>query len=200
MRISFGGFESLLKLTRLLAISHRALKSLGNATKSATWKKGDKVPYAALCAMFEANENTTKRLEKTDITRSFFQNVIALSPESLLETVYLCLNKIAPDYDGMELGVGATILMKAVGGATGRSVAALKSSLEEIGDLGQVAQQSRDKQPVMFKPKPLTVPQVFKTLKEIAAISGSKSQEKKVEKIQGMIAACNGNEAKYLIR
>lgn len=180
------------------AAAKQALKSLGK--ESADWKKGEKVPYAALCKMFERNEATTKRLEKIDITRSFFQSVIQLSPESLLETVYLCLNKIAPDYDGLELGVGATILMKAVAGATGRSVPAIKMSLEEIGDLGEVAQQSREKQPTMFKPKPLTVPHVFKTLKEIASFSGQKSQEKKVEKIQGMIAACNGAEAKFLIR
>ncbi|KAI9030313.1 DNA ligase 1-like protein [Hyaloraphidium curvatum] len=180
------------------AAAQQALKSLGSQT--AEWKQGEKVPYAALCRMFEKNEATTKRLEKIDITRSFFQSVFQLSPENLLETVYLCLNKIAPDYEGHELGVGVTILMKAIAGATGRSVPAIKSSMEEVGDLGEVAETSRNNQRTMFKPKPLTVPQVFKTLKEIASFSGQKSQEKKVEKIQSMIAACNGSEAKFLIR
>ncbi len=62
--------------------------------------------------------------------------------------------------------------MKAIASATGRSLQKIKADLQEQGDLGKVAQISRSNQPTMFQPKPLTIPAVFKALKEIAAFSG----------------------------
>lgn len=39
----------------------------------------------------------------------------------------------------MELGIGDSILMKAIGEAYGRSLAQIKLDLQKEGDLGQVA-------------------------------------------------------------
>merc|ERR1719221_1562053 len=52
----------------------------------------------------------------------------------------------------------------------------------------------------MFQPAILTVRKVFDTLKEVADISGGSSGNKKVEKIQSLLVACRGSEARYLIR
>jgi DNA ligase-1 len=64
---------------------------------------------------------------------------MALTPGDLLQTVYLCVNKLAPEYEGTKLGVGESIIMKAIGEATGRTMAALKADYDQQGDLGLVA-------------------------------------------------------------
>lgn len=44
--------------------------------------------------------------------------------------------QLAPAYEGIELGIGESILMKAVADSTGRTLAMVKSSFQELGDLG----------------------------------------------------------------
>ncbi len=176
------------------------LKAMDSSEQVATWTAGEKVPYSALCQLFEKIEATTKRLIISSYITKFFKQVIQLSPDNLLPCLYLCINRLCPEYEGLELGVGETLLMKAVAGATGRNVAAIKKQVEEVGDLGTVAQTSRSGQMIIGQPRPLNVPGVFATLKDIAKIEGNKSMEKKIDKIKGMLVACKGNETKYLIR
>ncbi|KAF9787157.1 DNA ligase I [Thelephora terrestris] len=168
------------------------------------WKVGDKVPYAALAKVFALIEATTKRLEKTALLTSFLLLVIRRSSPSdfqpLLQAVYLCINRLSPDYEGIELGIGESLLIKAITDSTGRSGAQVKTDLKKEGDLGLVAMNSKNGQKVLFKPKPLTLDLVFKNLKEIAMSSGHSVQKKKTSIITKLLAACQGMEAKYIIR
>eukprot|EP01137_Pigoraptor_chileana_P008303 Opistho-2@54941 len=168
--------------------------------KSACWKAGESVPYVALSKTFEAIEATTKRLKIIDILSNLFRSVIALTPKDLICCIYLCTNKIAPDYSGIELGVGEALLIKAIAEATGRSAAAIKTDAESAGDLGTVAQASRMNQRTMFQPPKLTIAKAFGVLKEIASMQGNSSMARKVDKIRGMLAACRDSEAKFIIR
>lgn len=49
------------------------------------------------------------------------------------------LSQIAPDYAGIELGIGETLLIKAIAQASGRSAANVKKDFNVAGDLGKVA-------------------------------------------------------------
>lgn len=57
-------------------------------------------------------EEVSARLKIIEILSNYFRSVIVLSPKDLLPSVYLCLNKVAPDYVGVELGIAETTLMK----------------------------------------------------------------------------------------
>lgn len=74
--------------------------------------------------------------------------------------VRLAAAEIADPHEGIEIGLGDALLLKAVGEATGSSDKELKKALTAIGDLGIVAKNARSKQRTMFAQKSLTAKQV----------------------------------------
>merc|ERR1719414_2581947 len=118
-------------------------KSRYHPIEDACWKRGDKTPYLAFAKTLQAIEATSGRLKTIEILANYFRSVMVLSPDDLLMSVYMCLNKLAPAYEGMELGIGETVLMKAIAQTTGRSVAQIKTDASKKGDLGIVAETSR---------------------------------------------------------
>lgn len=159
------------------------------------WKAGDPVPYAALCTTFSLIEMTTKRLVIMSHCSRFLRQVLRLTPGDLLSTVQLMINKLAADYAGIELGIGESLIMKAIGESTGRSLSVIKTDQNEIGDLGLVAAKSRSNQPTMFKPKALTVKGVHDGLLNIAKVQGHGSQDKKIGGIKKLLSAADAATA-----
>lgn len=179
------------------------------------WKAGTPVPYAALCTTFSLIELTTKRLEITEHCALFLRQVLRLTPDDFLPTVLLMINKLAPDYAGIELGIGESLIMKAIGETTGRSLQVIKADQKDIGDLGLVAVKSRSTQPTMFKPKSLTVRGIHKGLMEVATVTGNGAQGRKVDLIKKLLSSADSHsvgkidinkdkggpsEAKYIVR
>lgn len=159
------------------------------------WKPGEAVPYAALCTTFSLIEMITKRLLILAHCSLFLRQVLRLTPNDLLPTIQLMINKLAADYSGIELGIGESLIMKAIGESTGRSLAVIKADQNEIGDLGLVAAKSRSNQPTMFKPKALTVRGVHEGLMAIATVQGDGSQGRKVAGIKKLLSAADASSA-----
>ena len=169
--------------------------------QSACWKATSPIPYLALSRTFNVIESTSSRLRIQSILCNYLRSVLALSsPQELICSIYLTLNRMGPAWRGEELGVGEGVLIRALIQATGRSQKAIKDELREVGDIGLVAESSRCTQRMMFKPAPLTVETVFSKLQEVARATGSASQQKKVEKISSLLVSCRDTEARYLIR
>lgn len=165
-----------------------------------TWKDGKPVPYKFLSDAFSKVEEISGRLEIQAILTEVFRNIIASTPEDLVPAIYLCINKLAPAHEGIELGIGESILMKALSQVSGRTVAALKALYKKVGDLGDVAATARTNQKTMFPPPPLTVRRVFQEFKAIAAITGKSTQDAKRGKIVKLLVAASTTEAKYVSR
>jgi DNA ligase-1 len=98
----------------------------------AGWNKGEPVPYKVLVEAFAAIEATTKRLEITAFLVKLFRSVIALTPDDLVATVYLTCNKLAPEYAGVEIGLGDSLLQKALQASMGTNIKHIKKKYEEL--------------------------------------------------------------------
>ena len=168
--------------------------------KHASWSAGQPVPYSALSAMFACVEAETSRLKIIAIVSDFFRSVLALTPQDILPTVYLCINSIAPAYEGKETGVGDFILKKVIAQTTGLSLARLRETAKDVTDLGVLALSSRKKQVTLFNAPPLTVRGVFGVMREMGGMSGKNVASKKEGMITKLMVACKGEEAKFLIR
>lgn len=136
------------------------------------FKYSVRVPYLALARTFELIENESSRLKMIEILSNFLRSVIVLSKDDLVACIYLCLNQLAPAYEGVELGVAETYLMKAIAQSTGRELSKIKNDVQKEGDLGIVAEKSRSNQKMMFQPVSHTINGVFSKLKAIAGLSG----------------------------
>lgn len=170
---------------------------------------GKPIMYSMLTSVFEELEKESGRLKNIASACRFFQEILHFSAPDDLESkkrdltmaTYLMVNRLGPDYvPGLELGLGETMLLKALAQGTGRDMAQLRKDYHAEGDIGVVAQKSRAKQRVMFKPKRLTLSEVWKGLNEIAKTEGTNSQNKKMGVINKMLTACEGEEAKFLMR
>lgn len=100
------------------------------------------------------------------------QQGACVQPSSLTRQLTSPLSQLAPEYESIELGIGESLLMKAIGESCGRTLAQVKAEYKKIGDLGEVAFNSRTRQKTLFKSKPLTVKGVFDELKKVAKTSG----------------------------
>ncbi|KAG2480914.1 MAG: hypothetical protein NPMRth3_120014, partial [Nitrosopumilales archaeon] len=67
--------------------------------------------FAVLADAFKKMEDTTKRLELTQILVDLFK---VTSPELISKIVYLIQGKLRPDYEGVELGVAEKLAIKAI--------------------------------------------------------------------------------------
>lgn len=173
-----------------------------------TWAKGESVPYLALVETFEKIGATTGRIEKENILANLFRCIILTTPSDLSTFIHLASNSVASAYENVELGIGDSLLIKAICGSTGRNKANVEEDYRREGDLGLVALSSRASQKTLSfgppktstKKSSLTGKHVFEQLKKIAFTKGDKAQARKVDLIKAMMIKCVGCEAKYLIR
>lgn len=160
-------------------------------------------PYLALVSTFEAVAGVGGRLDKEDLFCKLFRQVIRDRPADLAAIVYLASNSISPAYEGLELGIGDSLLIKAICESTGRRKDQVEQAYRNEGDLGSVALSSRAGQKTLSfaaKPKPMSAAYVLEQLRVITTTKGEKAQGRKVEVVKGMMTRCQGVEAKYLIR
>lgn len=162
--------------------------------------EGEPVPFSRLCDVFQYLEGQSGRLLKIKALCNFYRSVIALTPENLIQCVYLSVNKLAPAYEGIELGIGDSLVLKAICDSTGSSLKMMRKELSRVGDLGLVAEGRKSTQKTLFKPKPLDVVKVYRAYRSIAESSGANVNGKKVDTIKSLLVSAGENQVKFIVR
>ena len=169
------------------------------------------LPYLFLCQSLAEIEGITARLQIQSILTKLLRQVLLRHPADLYPLIYLASNSVAPAYECVELGIGDSLLIKAIGEATGTNPNMVKSKYETVGDLGTVAMSFKGKQKKIggffqsaagSKPKPkLSAAEVLTVFREIASTKGNQAQKWKVDKIKKLLVkATDALETKYIIR
>ncbi|XP_031314853.1 DNA ligase 1 isoform X3 [Camelus dromedarius] len=180
--------------------SYNPAKNNYHPIEDACWQPGQKVPYLAVARTFEKIEEVSARLRMVETLSNLLRSVVALSPPDLLPVLYLSLNRLGPPQQGLELGIGDGILLKAVAQATGRQLESVRAEATEKGDVGLVAESSRSMQRLMLPPPALTAAGVFAKFRDIAQLAGNASTTKKMDIIKGLFVACRHSEARFIAR
>jgi len=177
------------------------------ASRSSEFVVGKPLGFALLSgalADIEAQKGSGpgSRKRSTVVLTNFFRCLLHYRPEDLVPAIYFVSNKVAPDYEASELGIGDTTLIGAMGEVFGRSPAQIKSDLYggESTDLGEVALASRAAQKMICQPKALLIEKVFEEMKAIATAHGKDCGKLKKDKIKKMLVSCRALEAKYIVR
>lgn len=193
-----------------VASDAKLLKEIPDTSWAADFKA---LPYLFLCQSFIAIEETTKRLQIQSILTVLMRQTLLRNPADLYPLIYLASNSVAPAYECVELGIGDSLLIKAIGEATGTNAKMVKLKYETVGDLGLVAMAFKGKQKTLGgffqssaaaanKPKPkLSAQEVLTVFREIAKTKGNQAQKWKVDKIKRLLVkATDPLETKYIIR
>lgn len=125
--------------------------------------------------------------------------------------------RVAPDYCGIEIGLGESLLIKTLCETYGRKESQVKQSkwedegrdridvssykgLKELGDLGSIATESRVRMTTLSLPCRLALKTVFFDLGAIAELKGANAQSRKREKVKKLLVSAIDLEPKFIIR
>jgi len=154
--------------------------------------------YLELAQLYEKLEETSKRLEKTEILAEFLEK---LKSEKNKEIVYLLQGRIFPDYDDRVIGISTQLAIKALSKASGISSSEIVKKWKTWGDLGIVAEEitKHKKQSALFSKK-LTTERVFENLKNLPELVGKGTVDKKTNLISELLISASPLEARYIMR
>jgi DNA ligase-1 len=154
--------------------------------------------YATLADHCRRLEDTDADMELVATLADLFR---AADADHLPAVVTMVRGKVAPRWEGLELGVSSALTTDAVRRATGVDADALEAAWRDRGDLGAAAEwaveNSRQRTLVSGT---LTVRGVHGTLRELAGYEGRGSRDRKVETLAGLVADADPTEARYLVR
>ncbi|MEA3204300.1 MAG: ligase 1 [Thermoplasmata archaeon] len=164
--------------------------------------------YSELAAFFERLEGTPGRL---DMTRILVELLGHVKKGEMVATVRLLQGAVAPDWEGVEVGLAEKQILKALAIASGAStkseeaIAELTALYHEKGDLGLAAEAvlgrvGGRKQASLFGAEALTVSGVFAQLQAIARTGGAGSQDAKQRLLAKLLLDASPLEARYITR
>lgn len=157
--------------------------------------------YEKLVEVYEKISSTSSRLEKQDIIADFLMYIKETDADITYDITLLLQGKIFPPWSDKEMGISTQLIIKALSNLLGESTKSIENKLAEVGDMGEISEEliKNNKQVTFFK-VPLTVKKVLSNLRKTESITGSKSQNKKINYLLELYTSASPLEAKYITR
>lgn len=157
--------------------------------------------YEKLVEVYEKISSTSSRLEKQDIIADFLMYIKETDADITYDITLLLQGKIFPPWSDKEMGISTQLIIKALSNLLGESTKSIENKLAEVGDMGEISEEliKNNKQVTFFK-VPLTVKKVLSNLRKTESITGSKSQNKKINYLLELYTSASSLEAKYITR
>lgn len=161
--------------------------------------------FLDLAERMQSIEATASRLEMASRLADVFR---AASGGEVRVIAYMLLGSLAPEAEGVEVGLADRMVEELIMERSGASVSELESLMEEEGDLGSVAERVWDREGGQVAldafgsdtGEVLGVREVHERLSEIARVEGVGSQEKKTGRALRLLDQVSPLEARYLVR
>ncbi|MHA2407842.1 MAG: ATP-dependent DNA ligase, partial [Candidatus Ranarchaeia archaeon] len=155
--------------------------------------------YLTLCEVYRSIEDTTKRLEMTDLLVNLFKQT---TPPDIELIIYLTQGKLHPDWKELpELGLAEKMAIKALARASGKSEKEISKRVKQLGDLGLVGEEVLHKRSQStLDSKSLLVEDVYNDLDRISRLSGKGTQGSRIRYLSGLLSNANPLEARYILR
>ncbi|MGC8561888.1 MAG: ATP-dependent DNA ligase [Thermoplasmata archaeon] len=153
--------------------------------------------FLELAEILDKIESTTKRLEMVDL----ISGLLRRAEDDIRETVFLLQGKVAPDYEGIELGIAEKIAIRALSSLSGLKEATIDTELIKKGDLGKIGEELlKNKRQASLFSEELTVKKVYGSLLKISRASGEGSQTRKLQILLDLLQNAEPVEIRYLLR
>ena len=154
--------------------------------------------FSIVAEIFEKMENTTKRIELTNI----LVELLKKTPKKIIpNAVYLLQGIIRPNFEGVELGIAEKLAIRAISKSSGLSIKKIEDDYRKVGDLGLTASNIlKLKTQTTFTAEKITLERVYETLFKIAKLEGKGSQDLKMKHISSLLNDATPLEAKFVLK
>ena len=154
--------------------------------------------FLTIAEIFEDMQKTRSRLLLIDHLVILFKTTPV---NTIKKTIYLLQGKLSPTYEGVELGLGEKLTIKAIAESSGISVKEVEDKYGLIGDLGETAKEiAKIKYQQTLLSEKITIERIYSTFEKIAKSTGSHSQIIKLRLVSSLLNDATPLESKYIIK
>ena len=164
------------------------------------WPTASPAPYSFLIHTLAALADTRSRIAILDALTNTLRCLILYHPTSLLPALYILSNSLSPAYSPLELGIGASVISRAIQHVSGLTSAALRRLYNSSGDPGDVAFEAKSNVRTLVAHPPLLIDNVYQSVLRIAHIKGQGAARQKQSIVEQLLVAARGEETRFLVR
>ena len=153
--------------------------------------------FSIIAEMFEKMENTSKRIELTNI----LVELLKKTPKKIIpNVVYLLQGILRPNFEGVELGVAEKLAIRSISKSSGLPIKKIENDYKNCCNLGLTASNIlKLKTQTTFTAEKITLERVYETLIKIANAEGKGSQDLKMKYISSLLNDATPIEAKFVL-